>query len=161
MRFCTIRSATRVILRLVSKVQAPNLASNPAHLRCCAAFSLLEVMLAVAILFIAMFGVLGLTSQCLRSARSLQMPRVDASSLAAELSLTNRLTEGRASGDFGDIYPGYTWESEVSLASSNGLYQVDFIVFNPGQQVESTMSILLYRPGSVIGAVGAGTRGRR
>lgn len=115
----------------------------------------------MAVFFIAAFAVLDLTSQCLRSARALQMPRLDATSLAAELSLTNRLTEGGASGDFGEIYPGYTWQQEVSLGSSNGLYQVDYIVFNPRQQVESTMSILLYRPDSVVGAGGGFNRGRR
>ena len=77
---------------------------------------------------------------------------MDATSLLAELSLTNRLTEGGASGEFGDLNPGYTWQQEVSLASSNGLYQVDYIVFNPRQQVESTMSVLLYRPESGSGA---------
>ena len=121
------------------------------------AFSLLEVMLAVAILFIGVFTVLGLMSQCLHSARALQMPHVDATSLAAELSLTNRLTEGGASGDFGDIYPGYSWQQEISLASTNGLYQVDYVVFNPRHQVESTMSILLYRNESA-GAAGGGSR---
>jgi Tfp pilus assembly protein PilV len=159
-----VRSAQREVRRVPRPVQGlvePGSFLGVRQPKSASAFSLLEVMLAVVIFFMAVFVVLDLMSQCLRSARALQTPRVDATSLAAELSLTNRLTESGASGDFGDIYPGYTWQQEVSLASTNGLYQVDYIVFNPRQQVESTMSILLYRPDSVVGAAGGINRGRR
>ena len=66
-----------------------------------AGFTLLEVVIAIAIFFIAIFAILDLTSRCLRSARSLQHSTVTASSLAAELSLTNKLTEGFESGRAG------------------------------------------------------------
>ena len=125
--------------------------ATPSH-----AFTLLEVMIAVAVFFIAVFAILDLTSRCLRSARALQAPRVDASSLAAELSLTNRLVEGVESGDFGDLYRGYTWSRETRLEATNGLYRVDFSVFSPSgkSRLETTMSLLLFRPDSVAGARG-------
>jgi hypothetical protein len=73
--------------------------------------------------------------------------------LAAELSLTNSLAEGADSGDFGDIYPNYHWERNISEVGSNGLFQVDFIVLQSigrkGKEVPTTMSILMYRPNSV------------
>jgi Tfp pilus assembly protein PilV len=127
------------------------------------AFTLLEVVIALAIFFIAVFAILDLTSQCLRSARSLRNTTVNATSLAAELCMTNRLEEGFESGDFGELYPGYTWAREIYLAPlspTNGLFQVDFVVFNNSgrkSQVESKLSILLYRPesGNVRRAGGA------
>src|SRR5262245_43913614 len=78
-------------------------------------FTLLEVSIAVAIFFMAVFAILGLVSNTLRNARALQRVEADAGMLAGELSLTNRLYEGFDSGDFsgfsesGDMYPGYSW----------------------------------------------------
>ena len=115
------------------------------------AFTLLEVMIAVAIFFMAAFAVLQLVSQNLRMARSLQTSTATASQLAAELSLTNALVEGVETGDFGELYPGLTWSREINLFSSNGLYQVDFLVARNGRE-DSRMSVLLFRPNSVSGA---------
>jgi hypothetical protein len=56
------------------------------------AFSLLEVMIAIAILFVGTFAILGLISSSLANARRLQRPLVDASALVGQLSLTNQLT---------------------------------------------------------------------
>lgn len=114
------------------------------------AFTLIEVMIAIAIFFIAVFSILELTSRCLRHARALQQVNVDIGSLASEISLTNRLEEGVTSGDFGDLHNAYTWTREVRQVASNGLFQVDFTVFwlNEKRPVESRMSILLYRPDS-------------
>src|SRR5688572_14984674 len=92
------------------------------------AFSLLEVMLAIGIFFIAIFAILGMMSNWLNAARSLQDTQVDASDLAAELSITNRLDEGVESGDFGDLHPGYEWTRETILVGTNGLFRVDFRV---------------------------------
>src|SRR6185295_17621125 len=117
------------------------------------AFSLLEVMIAMALFFMAIFAILGLTSQSIGAAARLQRHEVDIAGLAGELSLTNVLQEGVESGDFGDLYPGVRWTRAVTEVSSNGLYRVDFTVVQPPanrrsrmpQSVE-TMSILLYRP---------------
>src|SRR5258706_13557967 len=92
------------------------------------AFSLLEVMIALAIFFMALFSILALISNTLRNARALQVIEPDAGMLAGQLSLTNQLYVGSESGDFGDDYPGYTWTREVSEAATNGLFKVDFIV---------------------------------
>ncbi|MCS7338269.1 MAG: hypothetical protein NZ739_08560 [Verrucomicrobiae bacterium] len=114
------------------------------------AFSLLEVMIAMAIFFMAVFSILALVSNGLRNASLLLEMPVDAGMLAAELAETNRLEEGVDSGDFGDIFPDYKWVRQVTEVGSNGLYQVDFAVIRQvrGRQVESRMSILLYRPGA-------------
>lgn len=116
-----------------------------------AAFSLLEVMIAMGIFFVAIFGILELTSQSLRMARMLQRSEVDVTTLAAQLSLTNRLEEGFESGDFGELHPGCSWSQTVTEVSSNGLYRVDFTLHEATQNkkgplVERHLTILLYRP---------------
>ncbi len=112
------------------------------------AFSLLEVMVASGIFFLCVFSILALVSNSLRNARLLQNVGVDASMLAAELSITNRLGEGTDSGDFGDYYRDYRWSRAISEVGTNGLYQVDFVVTHAPTQRETTMTVLFYRPDS-------------
>ena len=82
--------------------------------------------------------------------------------LAGELSLTNQLVEGTASGDLseflGKAYQGYTWTYAVQEVQSNKLFQVDFIVQDdsPGKPVVSKMSVLLFRPQSPAGSLDGG-----
>ena len=115
------------------------------------AFTLMEVMIAIFIFFICIFGILELMSQSLKTARLLQKPRVDIGSLAAELTLTNKLEEGTAAGDFGDLYPNCSWSRNITQVSSNGLFQIDFTVVEMagGNPVESKLSVLMYKPDSV------------
>jgi general secretion pathway protein I len=122
-----------------------------------ASFTLLEVMMAMAIFFVAVFAILGLVSQNLRAARSLNQTTVDFTSTVSDLLLTNRLEEGSEAGDLGDSYPGCTWERTVTEIATNGLYQIDVSVFQDGQ--EAKMSMLLYRPES-IRRMGLGLRNR-
>jgi Tfp pilus assembly protein PilV len=112
------------------------------------AFSLLEVLIASAIFFMAIFSILALVSNSLRGARLLQAVEVDASMLAAELSATNKLSEGTENGDFGKEYRDYSWRRAVSEVGSNGLFQVDFVVEHRPTRRETVMSVLFYRPES-------------
>ena len=118
------------------------------------AFTLVEVMIATAILFACVFAILSVVATGLRGARVLQQPDVDPSMVAAMLSLTNKLTEGSDSGDFDTIapgvYPGYTWSSDTYEVSSNGLYKIDLLVQHKegNKAQEARMSFLLYRPDS-------------
>jgi prepilin-type N-terminal cleavage/methylation domain-containing protein len=119
------------------------------------AFTLIEVAVASAILAMTLFAVLMICSQGLRTARALQQTHIDASSLAAWLSITNRLEEGSDSGNFndllGDAYPNATWQREITQVGTNGLFRVDFRVFYAIEKkpLESELSILLYRPDSI------------
>src|SRR5690242_7885998 len=77
-----------------------------------AAFTLMEVMIACGIFFMATFAILALVSTTLRNARALQRRDVDAGMAAAqvfETLKTNRMEQGTLEGDFGDAYPGFTW----------------------------------------------------
>jgi Tfp pilus assembly protein PilV len=127
------------------------------------AFSLLEVMVAIGLFFMAVFAVLGLVSISLQNARHLKRPMVDAGVVAGELSLTNQLIEGMASGELSEFlgkrYQGYTWTYAVQEVQSNKLFLVDFIVQDGnsfGRPVVSKMSILLFRPQSPAGSLDGG-----
>lgn len=116
------------------------------------AFTLLEVMIALALFFMAMFAILQLISGTLRNARALQQNEPDPGMIAAQLALTNVLTEAVESGDFSEwkIYPGYHWAQDVYSVGSNGLFEADITVSRRvgRQNVESHLSVLLYRPDS-------------
>jgi len=121
-------------------------------------FTLIEVMVALGIFFMALFTILGLVSNSLRNARALQRKQVDCGQVAAQvyfrLSNTNQVEEGVESGDFGDMYPEHDWTTDSYEVATNGLYRVDMIVQRrSGGTVESKMSILVFpqnaRPGSL------------
>ena len=114
------------------------------------AFTLLEVMIAVGILFTATFAILELVSTTLKNARVLQQNEPDMGIIAGELALTNSLAEHTESGDFEKLYPGYHWTRDVYCVGSNGMFEADFTISKRigRQNVESHMSILLFRPQS-------------
>jgi hypothetical protein len=124
------------------------------------AFTLIEVMVAVGLFFMAVFAILGVVTQGLGAARNLEIIAPHAGMLASELILTNQLHDGKEeSGDFGKAYPQYTWERETVQARSNGLFEVVFHVYHrdkAGQRDEAAaMNVLMYKPESPQkGAVG-------
>jgi hypothetical protein len=87
---------------------------------------------------------------------------VDASVLASELSLTNKLTEGKDFGNLADLlgkdYNGYRWTSVIQEVQTNKLFQVDFVVQNANgdRSVVSQISLLLFRPQSDAGSLDGG-----
>ena len=128
-------------------------------------FSLVEVMIALAIFFVALFAILGLVSQLLRNARAFQNKKAaDATMVHAYfLSVTNRVTEGLESGDFSDLadfngeYRNFSWEKETTFFASNGLWQVDYRVINQRlHTVESAISTFYFDPNTQQGAAGVG-----
>lgn len=115
------------------------------------AFTLVEVVVASAILAVGLAGILLICSNGLKAARVLNRVPMDAGSLAAMLSLSNQLEEVRDSGDFGDASPGDRWMSEVVEAGTNGLFQANFRVYSASDPTGSgsDLSVFFYRPGSV------------
>jgi Tfp pilus assembly protein PilV len=115
------------------------------------AFTLIEVTIAAGILFMCLFAILALLSQTLRNARSLQRSNLDCGILAAEASPNLKLEEGQDTGDFGELYAGYRWQSVTNLIT-NGLFEVEFTIFRPESDGggESRMTILLFRPDSTL-----------
>ncbi len=125
-----------------------NRADNPA------AFTLVEVMVAIAIFFMAMFAILGVMSAGVHAAAILRNSGPTAGMIAAQLSVTNQLEDGSVSGNFNDIdiYKDYHWVyvcTEVPTATN--LFQVDFVVVDPNGVQSSSLSALFYRPDSKKG----------
>jgi type II secretory pathway pseudopilin PulG len=132
-------------------------------------FSLMEVMLAIGVFFIASFAILGLVANTISNVRRLQRAPVDAGVLAAELSVTNKLTEGDTSGNLGESlgkqYSDYTWIRHIQVAppaqpnqtqglgtvqqtpQSTKLFEVDFAILAiRTHEVVSKVSFYMYAP---------------
>ena len=129
------------------------------------AFSLLEVMIAVAIFFMALFAILEMTSQSLRAAGGLKQSNIHAGSVAAEVFVMPEVVPGSDSGDFGYRFPNASWTRSIEELT-NGLFQVDVTVNTITQSgmAQSTLSVLVYRPefSTMAGSAGGGrTFGRR
>lgn len=125
--------------------------------RAAVAFTILEVMIALAIFFGCTFAILALVSRSLQAARGLQPITMDAGSAIAMLSLTNRLEEGPIPPEVIEAFqkdnPNFTIAGEIFEERTNGLFRVNFIVggasgaFKKGP-VTMHASILLFRPQS-------------
>ena len=116
------------------------------------AFSILEVMVALAIFFMCVFAILGLVSRSIAQARNLKPIEIDATSALAQLSLTNRLEEGpipeEIIKEFEAMYPGYTVGGDIYEVRTNGLFRVDFYVgglTSTKAGTASKSSVLLFR----------------
>jgi len=133
-------------------------------------FTLLEVMIAIAIFFVGSFAILGLISSSLDNARRLQRPSVDATPVLARFAATNRLVEAVYSGNLGDPemlgkqYRDYNWTADVTEVASNHLFRVICVVRSTfgKHEVVSQMTTLLYKPQSPPGSLdgGPGMRGK-
>jgi len=80
-------------------------------------FTLLEVMIAVALIAIALTTLLGSQSQSVSFANSAKfetMAALLAQSKMSEITVQKPDELTNDSGDFGDDYPGYAWEVNVS-----------------------------------------------
>lgn len=123
-------------------------------LKChCNAFTLVEVMVAVAIFFMAMFALLGVMSSGVHAAAILRNSGPTAGMIASQLSMSNQLDLGSMTGTFDDIpiYQAYHWVSDCQQVTTNGLFKMDFVVVDPNGVEVSTMSTLFYRPDSKNG----------
>lgn len=120
------------------------------------AFTLIEVMLAITIFFMAMFAILGVLSSGVRAATLLRNNGPTAGMVVAQLSATNKLEEGSQTGDFNEIpiYKDYKWVADLREVATNGLFQVDVVVVDGNGVQISTLSALLYRPESDNGKMG-------
>jgi len=113
-------------------------------------FSLIEVMLAAGLFFMATLAILLLVSATLRNARALQRGDVDAGMAASQvcqLLKTNRQIEISGSGDFGEAYPDYSFEFASGEYRSNGLLRVEIVVKRRGSiSPVDTTTIWVYDP---------------
>jgi general secretion pathway protein I len=116
-------------------------------------FTLLEVMIAVTIIAIVLVAVLGSQSQSLSLANDAKFNTVAAllaQTKMAEVETESSMDLSSTSGDFGEDFPEYRWEvnvSEVPLLGAESLdylKQVDVIV-RWGDQDQLQYKLRLYR----------------
>jgi len=115
-----------------------------------AAFTLLEVMIAVGVLFMCLFAVLALLTHSLAAARQLQTHRdIDTGSIAGmiyvQLINTNSVNEGPVDVDLEEMYPGSKCRADLTQVASNGLCQIDFEV-DRNSRLEAQSHFLIYLP---------------
>ena len=147
------------------------------------AFTLAEVLIAVAIFVVAIFAILQLVGQGLELVRVMQQQRPDMGALAAKTlvelpepdgTLATGLTEpldedfgGNGGGQF-TLYPDARWQRDImSLDATNGLYQATITIeeqVGGGENTEYQLRFLMFRPDlaelEMGGAQGAGLGGR-
>ena len=120
-------------------------------------FTLLEVMIAVGVLFMCLFAVLALLTNSLASARKLQTHRdIDTGSIAGliyvQLTNTNSLNEGPIDVDLEEMFPGSKCNADLTLVGTNGLCQVDFDV-ERNQKLEAQSHFFIYLPNMKVGGI--------
>jgi general secretion pathway protein I len=97
---------------------------------CRTGFTLLEVMIAVAIIAIVLVAVFGSQSQSLSLANDAKFSTT-AALLAqrkmAEVEMEDSLDVSSASGDFGEDFPEYQWELNVSEVPLPGIEGLEFL----------------------------------
>ena len=112
-------------------------------------FTLLEVLVAVAILAIAMVAILKANVQSLDKltrSRETNTASLLAASKLAEVEAAGAANWRELQGDFAEDYPDYTWEVETSSTEVEGLIRVDVSVQRAGAASGSRVRIeeLLY-----------------
>jgi len=117
-------------------------------------FTLLEVMVSMAIIAVALSAVLGSQSQSVSIAAEAKFNTTASSLLQskiAEIESADPYELSSGSGDFGEDFPGYTWEMDVRGAMfmnpenvSNHLKRIDVTV-RWGDAEQYVRSLSLYR----------------
>ncbi len=133
------------------------------------AFSLIEVMIAIAILFIGTFAILDLISSSLANARRIQRPMVDAAVvLSYYVGITNKFDYGTISGNMSEImgkqYSDFRYIFSSSPAPSdpmgtNDLVQLDAVVLpaaGQSREVVSAATTLFFDLGHATRGLGGG-----
>lgn len=128
------------------------------------AFTLLEVLVALALLAIGLVGVMESVSQSLRQTKA-NADRAEAGTLAqqrlTELTLTTDLAPGTDEGEFGDEHPGFRWRSSVESTEHDGLYRLSVtVLWTPPSGEQSLELQTCLAPGLLTsGPLAGGTSG--
>ena len=115
------------------------------------AFTLLEVMVAIAILGIALMGLLGLQHQSMQSViRAQQSTRASmlAQAVMTEAELERYPDLGRTSGDFESSFPGefpdFRWEREVAASGTFPDIRVVKVLIRYGPTLSQNFPLIEY-----------------
>jgi general secretion pathway protein I len=111
----------------------------PGFSRTLSGFTLLEVMIALAVMSIVLVSVYRMHSQSLSmntAARFYTLAPLLAQSKMAELETLSSDGFPNDSGDFGEQYPGYSWQTSITDVSSEVLGEVS----NDLKRIDLTVS---------------------
>ena len=110
-------------------------------------FTLMEVMIAMAILAIALVAVFQLLSQSISmstESRFMTTAALLAQSKMVESEVVTTLTNHKEDGDFGPDYPQYTWHLEVGDTEIAQFKKIEVTVINKLFINRGTYSLVLY-----------------
>jgi type II secretion system protein I len=111
-------------------------------------FTLMEVMIAMAILAIALVAVFQLHSQSISmstESRFMTTAALLAQSKMVEVEAASTLTNHSEDGDFGPDYPQYTWRLEVGDTQLTQFKKIEVTVINKLFVSGGTYKLLLYK----------------
>ena len=113
-------------------------------------FTLLEVMIAMAILAVALVAVFQMQSQSISmatEARFTTTASLLAQSKMADVESAASLTNRTENGDFGPDYPQYGWNLKVTDIRIPGFKRVEVTVFNKMFARGGSYSLIFYKTG--------------
>jgi len=111
-------------------------------------FTLLEVMLAMAILAIALVAVFQSQSQSISmagQARFATTVSLLAQSKMAEVETMDPGEINADSGDFGDDFPDYSWKVDLSETQVENVKKIEVTVTNERMTLNNSYRLVLYR----------------
>ncbi len=111
-------------------------------------FTLMEVMIAMAVLAIALVAVYQLQSQSISMAtdsRFMTTAALLAQSKMVEIETDSSLSNTSDSGDFGTDYPQYTWHLEITDTQMPQFKKIQVTVTNKLFIRRGTYTLLLYK----------------
>ena len=114
----------------------------------CGGFTLLEVMIAMAILAITLVAVYQSQSQSLSMAggsRFLTTASLLAQSLMVQIDAADPREVAAGSGDFGEDFPDYRWQVEIGETEIEVLKRISLTVTNSRMVVRNSYRLILYK----------------
>jgi len=114
-------------------------------------FSMVEVVVAIAILGVALFGLTQGLATALGSSKESELQTTAALFAAGQIEgirATGGLVDGETEGDCGGNLPLYRWRQTLAGAGIDGLHEVTVVVENAqnGQEIYELKTLLFERP---------------
>jgi type II secretion system protein I len=111
-------------------------------------FTLLEVMLAMAILAIALVGVFQSQSQSISMVGQSRFETTAALLAQSKMASVDAMKTGDITsnnGTFDDDFPDYTWAVEVSDTASESVKKISVTIVNRQMTTNNTYTLVLYK----------------